>query len=76
MVVRRDMRPESHGEHHPEPMIDRARIADIPVGRLAGISRLARLPETYARRLQVQEKLTARVAHMIETVLSPRASPC
>ncbi|NGM21354.1 GTP cyclohydrolase I FolE [Roseomonas stagni] len=72
MVVLRDIRLESHCEHHLVPIIGRAHIAYIPDGRVVGISKLARVLEAYAKRLQIQEKLTAQVANTIETVLKPK----
>ncbi|MCA0189140.1 MAG: GTP cyclohydrolase I FolE [Proteobacteria bacterium] len=72
MVVLRDIRLESHCEHHLVPIIGRAHIAYIPDGRVVGISKLARVMEAYAKRLQIQEKLTAQVANTIETVLKPK----
>ena len=72
MVVLRDIRLESHCEHHLVPIIGRAHFAYIPDGRVVGISKLARVLEAYAKRLQIQEKLTAQVANTIETVLKPK----
>ncbi|MBU8540753.1 GTP cyclohydrolase I FolE [Falsiroseomonas tokyonensis] len=72
MVVLRDIRLESHCEHHLVPIIGRAHIAYIPDGRVVGISKLARVLEAYAKRLQIQEKLTAQVANTIEQVLKPK----
>ena len=72
MVVLRDIRLESHCEHHLVPIIGRAHIAYIPDGRVVGISKLARVMEAYAKRLQIQEKLTAQVANTIEAVLKPK----
>ncbi|MGX9966209.1 GTP cyclohydrolase I FolE [Roseomonas sp. F4] len=72
MVVLRDIRLESHCEHHLVPIIGRAHIAYIPDGRVVGISKLARVLEAYAKRLQIQEKLTAQVANTIEQVLRPK----
>ncbi len=72
MVVLRDIRLESHCEHHLVPIIGRAHIAYIPDGRVVGISKLARVMEAYAKRLQIQEKLTAQVANTIESVLKPK----
>jgi GTP cyclohydrolase IA len=72
MVVLRDIRLESHCEHHMVPIIGRAHIAYLPAGRVVGISKLARvLDEVYAKRLQIQEKLTAQVANTINDVLQP-----
>ncbi|NOG71754.1 GTP cyclohydrolase I FolE [Roseicella sp. DB1501] len=72
MVVLRDIRVESHCEHHLVPIIGRAHIAYLPAGRVVGISKLARVLEIYAKRLQIQEKLTAQVANCIDEVLRPR----
>ncbi|HWL81278.1 MAG TPA: GTP cyclohydrolase I FolE [Roseomonas sp.] len=72
MVVLRDIRLESHCEHHMVPIIGRAHVAYLPAGRVVGISKLARVVEAYARRLQIQEKLTAQIANSIDEVLKPR----
>ena len=72
MVVLRDIRLETHCEHHMVPIIGRAHIAYIPDGRVVGISKLARVLEAYAKRLQIQEKLTAQVANTIQDVLRPK----
>jgi GTP cyclohydrolase IA len=72
MVVLRDIRLESHCEHHMVPIIGKAHIAYLPAGRVVGISKLARVLETYAKRLQIQEKLTAQVANVINDVLKPK----
>jgi len=72
MVVLRDIRLESHCEHHMVPIIGKAHIAYLPNGRVVGISKLARVIETYAKRLQIQEKLTAQIANTIESVLKPK----
>jgi GTP cyclohydrolase I len=72
MVVLRDIRFESHCEHHLAPIIGRAHIAYLPHGRVVGISKLARLVEAYSKRLQIQEKMTAQIANTLEDVLKPR----
>lgn len=72
MVVLRDIRIESHCEHHMVPIIGRVHVAYLPDGRVVGISKLARVVETYARRLQIQEKMTAQIANTIDEVLCPR----
>jgi GTP cyclohydrolase IA len=72
MVVLRDIRLESHCEHHMVPIIGRAHIAYLPAGRVVGISKLARVLDVYAKRLQIQEKLTAQVANSINEVLQPK----
>jgi GTP cyclohydrolase I len=72
MVVLRDIRFESHCEHHMVPIIGRAHIAYLPRRRVVGISKLARVLEVYSRRLQIQEKLTAQIANTINDVLQPK----
>jgi GTP cyclohydrolase I len=72
MVVLRDIRFESHCEHHMAPIIGRAHIAYLPRNRVVGISKLARVLQVYSRRLQIQEKLTAQVANTIEQILQPK----
>jgi GTP cyclohydrolase IA len=71
MVVLRDIRFESHCEHHLAPIIGRAHIGYLPCGRVVGISKLARVVELYAKRLQIQEKMTAQIANSIAEVLRP-----
>ncbi|MEM9725914.1 MAG: GTP cyclohydrolase I FolE [Pseudomonadota bacterium] len=71
MVVLRDIRYESYCEHHLAPIIGVAHVGYIPTDRVVGISKLARVVETYAKRLQVQEKMTAQIAKSIDEVLSP-----
>jgi len=71
MVVLKDIRFESHCEHHLLPIIGIAHIAYLPKTRLVGISKLARLVEAYAKRLQIQEKMTAQIASAIDEVLQP-----
>ena len=71
MIVLRGIRFESHCEHHMAPIIGKAWIAYVPNGRVVGISKLARVVETYARRFQVQEKMTSQIAGCIEHVLQP-----
>jgi GTP cyclohydrolase IA len=71
MVVLRAIRFESHCEHHMAPIIGKAWIAYIPRGRVVGISKLARVVEVYAKRLQIQEKMTAQIANTIQRVLQP-----
>lgn len=72
MIVLRDIRFDSHCEHHMEPMTGRAWVAYVPGDRVVGISKLARVVEIYAKRLQTQEKLTAQIAKTINDVLRPR----
>ncbi|HEY4136158.1 MAG TPA: GTP cyclohydrolase I FolE [Alphaproteobacteria bacterium] len=72
MVVLRDIRFESHCEHHLVPIIGKAHIGYLPNKRVVGISKLARVLEAYAKRLQIQEKMTAQIANTIQDVLHPR----
>ena len=72
MVILRDIRFESHCEHHLAPIIGRAHVGYLPTHRVVGISKLARVVQAFARRLQVQEKMNAQIAHCIQTVLEPR----
>lgn len=72
MIVLKDMRFESHCEHHIAPIIGRAHIAYLPHHRVVGISKLARLLDCYAKRLQIQEKMTAQIANTLQDVLQPR----
>jgi GTP cyclohydrolase I len=71
VVVLRDIRFESHCEHHLAPVIGRVHIGYLPRNRVVGISKLARLVEVYARRLQIQEKMTAEIASCLDAVLKP-----
>ena len=71
MVLLRDIRFESHCEHHLAPIIGRAHVASLPKRRVVGISKLARLVEAFAKRLQIQEKMTAQIANTIAEVLEP-----
>jgi len=71
MVVLRDITFESHCEHHMVPIIGRAHVAYLPRNRVVGISKLARVVEAYAKRLQIQEKMTAQIANTIDTELQP-----
>lgn len=72
MVVLRNIRFESHCEHHIATIIGRAHVAYIPSHRVVGISKLARVVEVYAKRLQIQEKMTAQIANIVNEVLQPR----
>ena len=72
MVVLRDIQFESHCEHHMAPIIGRAHVGYLPSDRVVGISKLARVVEAFARRFQVQEKMTAEIARCINDVLKPR----
>ena len=72
MVVLRDIRFESHCEHHLAPIIGRAHVGYLPARKVVGISKLARVVDAYARRLQVQEKMNAQIANCIQHVLEPK----
>ncbi len=72
MVVLRDIRLESHCEHHIVPILGKVHIGYLPAGRVVGISKLARLVEVFAKRMQIQEALTAQIADTIQEVLKPR----
>jgi GTP cyclohydrolase I len=72
IVLLRDIRLESHCEHHMVPILGRAHVAYLPHRRVVGISKLARVVDAYAHRLQIQEKLTAQIANTIQQVLEPR----
>ena len=72
MVLLRDIRFESHCEHHILPIIGQAHIGYLPDRRVVGVSKLARLVDLYAKRLQIQEKMTAQIANTIDEVLSPK----
>jgi GTP cyclohydrolase I len=72
MIVLRGVRFESHCEHHMAPIIGQAWVAYVPNGRVVGISKLARVVEVYAKRLQIQEKMTAQIANTINEVLQPQ----
>jgi GTP cyclohydrolase IA len=72
LIVLRDIEFESHCEHHMAPIIGRAHVGYLPTDKIVGISKLARVVDGYARRFQVQEKLTAEIAGCINDVLKPR----
>ena len=72
MIVLRGIRFESHCEHHLAPIIGKAHVGYLPSNRVVGISKLARVVEAYARRLQVQEKMNAQIANCIQRVLDPK----
>ena len=72
MIVLRDIEYESHCEHHMAPIIGKVHIGYLPNGKVVGISKLARVVEAYARRFQVQEKMTAQIANCIQRALNPR----
>ena len=72
MVLLRDVTFESHCEHHMVPIIGVAHVAYLPAHRVVGISKLARVVEAFAKRLQIQERLTMQIANTIETILQPK----
>jgi GTP cyclohydrolase I len=72
MVVLRNMRFTSFCEHHMAPIIGKAHVGYLPARRVVGISKLARLVDVYARRLQIQEKMTAQIADTISEILEPK----
>ena len=72
MIVLRDIAFESHCEHHMAPIIGTAHVGYLPNNKVVGISKLARVVNTFARRFQVQEKMTAQIAHCIQDVLKPK----
>jgi GTP cyclohydrolase I len=72
MIAMRGIRFESHCEHHMAPIIGRAWIAYVPTDRVVGISKLARVLEIFAKRLQIQERLTSQIANTIDEVLKPK----
>jgi len=74
MVLLRDIRFESHCEHHMAPIIGKAHVAYLPHKRVIGISKLARVVEVFAKRLQIQEKMTAQIANTISEVLQPKGT--
>ena len=71
MIVLRDIEFESHCEHHMAPIIGKAHVGYLPDGKVVGISKLARVVETYARRFQKKKKMTAQIARCIQDVLQP-----
>ena len=72
MVVLRDIEYESHCEHHMAPIIGKVHVGYLPAGKVVGISKLARVVDAYAKRFQVQEKMTAQIADCIQRALQPR----
>ena len=74
IVFLRDIRFESHCEHHMAPIIGRAHVAYLPHQRVVGISKLARLIDVYAKRLQIQEKMTSQIANTINEILQPKGT--
>jgi GTP cyclohydrolase IA len=72
IVVLKDIRFESHCEHHIAPIIGKVHVAYLPNNRVVGISKLARLVDVYAKRLQIQEKMTSQIANTLDEVLQPK----
>jgi len=72
MIVLRDIAFESHCEHHMAPIVGKVHVGYLPDRNVVGISKLARVVETFSRRLQVQETMTAQIAHCIQDVLNPK----
>ena len=72
IIMLRDIRIESHCEHHIAPFIGSAHVAYLPNRRVVGISKLARITRIYMKRMQIQEKLTAQIANCIQKVLNPK----
>jgi GTP cyclohydrolase I len=72
MIVLRDITFESHCEHHMAPIIGKAHVGYLPTNKVVGISKIARVVEAFARRFQVQEKMTAQIANCIQDVLQPK----
>ena len=72
MVILKDIRLESHCEHHMVPIIGKAHVAYLPDKRVVGISKLARVVEVFAKRFQIQEKMTAQIANLIDEELQPK----
>ena len=72
MIVLKDIRFESYCEHHMVPIIGRAHVAYLPEHRVVGISKLARLVDAFAKRLQIQEKMTVQIADTLNEVLQPK----
>ena len=72
MILLKNIRMESHCEHHMLPVIGQASIAYMPNNRVVGVSKLARVVDTFSKRLQIQEKMTAQIANSIQDVLQPK----
>ncbi len=72
LIVLRDIRFESHCEHHMAPIIGKVHVGYLPNRKVVGISKLARVVEAFARRFQVQEAMTAQIANCIQDVLKPK----
>ena len=71
MVIVKDIRVESHCEHHIVPILGKAHVAYMPKKRVVGISKIARLVDVFAKRLQIQETLTSQIAETLQSVLDP-----
>jgi GTP cyclohydrolase I len=74
LVLISDIEIYSHCEHHMVPFVGKAHVAYIPNGKIVGLSKIARVVDTFAKRLQVQEKLTAQIAHAIDETLTPQGT--
>lgn len=72
MVVLKEIPFSSHCEHHMAPIIGQAHVAYLPTNKVVGISKLARLVEVYAKRLQIQEKMTSEIANALQDILQPK----
>ena len=72
MVILKNMRLETHCEHHMVPIIGKAHVGYLPSGKVVGLSKIARLVDVYAKRLQIQEKLTSQIADTLEEILKPK----
>ena len=72
IVLLKDIRFESHCEHHIAPIIGKVHVAYLPNNRVVGISKLARLVDVFAKRLQIQEKMTSQIANALDDVLQPK----
>ena len=72
IIILKDIRLESHCEHHMVPFVGTAHVGYLPKNKVVGLSKLARLVETFAKRLQIQEKLTAQIANAIDEILQPK----
>jgi GTP cyclohydrolase IA len=72
IVMLKDIRFESHCEHHIAPIVGKVHVAYLPKNRVVGISKLSRLVDVYAKRLQIQEKMTAQIANTLDEVLQPK----
>ena len=72
IILLRDIRVESHCEHHLVPIIGKVHLAYLPSTKVVGISKLARLVDVFAKRLQIQEKLTVQIAQTLQNALQPR----